>query len=145
MLSFKGYVHRWLATATQIAPYTRDTILPVLASSTRAAVNQCVGGASGRVCGFNWASGQYDGTEGAGQQMNVLSAVSSLLIGKARAPVTNLTGGTSIGDPNAGSKSDDFLRHDIPVTTADRAGAGILTVLILASALGAFGWMSTGV
>lgn len=145
MLSFKGYVHRWLSTATQLAPHTRDVILPVLATSARAAVNQCTGGANGRTCGFQWASGQYDGTEGAGQQMNVLAAVSSLLITKARAPVTNLTGGTSIGDPNAGSKSNNFLPQDIPVTTADRAGAGILTVLILASALGAFGWMSTGV
>ncbi len=72
MLSFKGYVARWFSTITQIAPYTAPTILPMLRSSAAAAVNQCVGGANARTCGFKWASNEYDGTQGAGQQMNVL-------------------------------------------------------------------------
>jgi mannan endo-1,6-alpha-mannosidase len=144
MLSFKGYVARWFSTITQIAPYTAPTILPLLKTSVTAAVSQCVGGANGRTCGFKWSTGQYDGTQGAGQQMNVLGAVSSLLIGSAKAPVTNLTGGTSKGDPNAGSRSDDFLNHQTPITTGDKAGAAILTILVLGSAVGTFGWLSLG-
>lgn len=146
MLSFKGYVHRWLAVVTQIAPFTKETILPVLQKSTQAAVNQCTGGDSGRVCGFYWGSGSFvdpsvDKTSGAGEQMNVLAAVSSLLIEDVAPPVTNSSGGISKGDPNAGTDSTDTpeLR---PLTTADKAGAGILTFLLLGSAVGTFAWMS---
>ncbi|KAI8299086.1 Mannan endo-1,6-alpha-mannosidase [Colletotrichum sp. SAR11_59] len=145
MLSFKGYVARWMAIVTQIAPYTADKILPVLQTSADAAVKQCTGQANQRTCGFKWSTGTYDGTIGAGQQMNVLGAVSSLLIGQAKPPVSNSTGGTSQGDPNAGSNSNNDLGvHNTPITTADKAGAGILTFLVLASAAGTFGWMSFG-
>ncbi|KAI1081503.1 glycoside hydrolase family 76 protein [Whalleya microplaca] len=144
MLSFKGYDHRWMATMTQIAPFTSDKILPVLQKSTQAAVNQCTGGDDGRTCGFGWASGAFDHSVGAGQTMNVLGAVSSLLIGKAKAPVTNSTGGTSGGNPDAGAGSDSFNNKPAPITTGDRAGAGILTALVLAIAIGTFSWMSTG-
>lgn len=144
MYSFKGYIHRWLSTVTQLAPYTKETILPVLRKSTEAAVKQCIGGDTGRACGFSWSSGKFDGKMGAGQEMNVLGAVSALLVDKSRGPVTAKTGGTSQGDPSAGSDSDNFLKPFKPLTTADKAGAGILTFLILASAVGTFGWMSWG-
>ncbi|KAK3942307.1 glycoside hydrolase family 76 protein [Diplogelasinospora grovesii] len=144
MLSFKGYLHRWMATITQIAPFTADTILPVLQTSADAAVSTCTGGANARTCGFKWSTKAYDGTYGAGQQMDVLGAVSSLLIGQANAPVTNDTGGTSVGNPNAGSQSDTFNNPVAPPTTGDKAGASILTLLILGAAVGTFGWMSTG-
>ncbi len=145
MLSFKGYLHRWLATATQIAPFLAGTILPVLQTSTAAAVSTCLGGDNARTCGFKWNTHAYDGSYGAGQQMNVLAAVSSLLISQAAAPVTNSTGGTSVGDPNAGSQSDNFKEELAPITTADKAGAAILTIVILVSAVGTMGWMSFGV
>jgi mannan endo-1,6-alpha-mannosidase len=145
MLSFKGYLHRWMATTGQIAPFTHDRIMQVLQTSTQAAVSQCTGGTNGRVCGFKWSTKTYDGTQGAGQQMNVLAAVSSLLIDQAGAPVTNSTGGTSAGNPNAGSQSDSFNGHVTPPSSADKAGAGILTFVILGMAVGTFGWMSTGV
>jgi mannan endo-1,6-alpha-mannosidase len=144
MLSFKGYLHRWLAQSTQVAPILADTILPVLKTSTEAAVSTCTGEANGRTCGFKWNTKAYDGSHGAGQQMNVLAAVSTLLIGQAAPPYTNSTGGTSQGDYNAGTNSDTFQEKSDPPTTGDKAGAGILTVLILVSAIGTFGWMSIG-
>lgn len=144
MLSFKGYVARWMSVMTQIAPYTATQILPILKTSAEAAVKQCTGQSNQRTCGFKWSTGTYDGTIGAGQQMNVLAAVSSLLISEAKVPVTNTTGGISKGDPNAGSHSDSLLVQETPITTGDKAGAGILTFLVLASASGIFGWMSFG-
>jgi mannan endo-1,6-alpha-mannosidase len=144
MLSFKGYVHRWMSTVTQIAPSVAAKVLPVLKISATAAVNQCTGGSNGRTCGFSWVKETYDGTFGAGQEMNVLAAVSSLLIGDAKVPVTNATGGTSVGNINAGQNSDSFIDTVTPVTVGDRAGASILTILVLVSAIGTFGWMSTG-
>ncbi|KAK8913267.1 hypothetical protein H634G_08499 [Metarhizium anisopliae BRIP 53293] len=146
MLSFKGYLHRWLAVTTQVAPYTKDKILPVLRKSTEAAIKQCTGGPTQRQCGFYWSFGRFvdpaaDKTTGAGEQMNVLAAVSSLLIENAEQPVTNTTGGTSLGNPNAGGK-DNGERPVKPVTTADKAGAGFLTFLLLGGAVGMFVWMS---
>ncbi|KAG6094167.1 hypothetical protein E4U14_008551 [Claviceps sp. LM454 group G7] len=64
--------------------------------------------------------------------MNVLAAVSSLLIDETGPPVTNGTGGTSKGNPNAGGK-DNGERPPKPITMADKAGAGFVTFLMLAA------------
>lgn len=144
MLSFKGYDHRWMTQTTQIAPFTADKILPVLKKSAQAAITQCTGGSNGRTCGFMWSSGQYDDTKGAGQTMNVLAAVSALLHTTSDSPVTNSTGGTSGGNPDAGRGGGSLEPDKEPVTTADKVGAGILTAIIIGSALGAMGWMTLG-
>lgn len=151
MLSFKGFVARWMAVTAQLAPFTYDTILPVLRTSAEAAVKTCSGGDSGRMCGFKWHDGVWDGTVSAGQQMNVLAALTSLLItgseatgagGDGGAPVTNSTGGTSGGDSAAGYGDKPWDRQIAPITTADRAGAGILTVLFISSFSAGCWWMS---
>ncbi|KAJ6437734.1 glycosylhydrolase family 76-2 protein [Purpureocillium lavendulum] len=140
MLTFKGFLHRWYAVITQIVPSTAETIAPILKKSAAASVKQCTGGALGRQCGFKWATGTYDGKTGAGQQMSVLAAVSAQLIGSAKAPLTDSSGGTSKGNPNAGS-GDNVPQHDRPVTTRDRIGAGFVTFTMVALACGVFGWM----
>ncbi|CAK7245965.1 MAG: hypothetical protein STHCBS139747_007570 [Sporothrix thermara] len=144
MLSFKGYLHRWMATTGQVAPFTHDRIMAVLRTSTQAAINQCTGGVDGRTCGFQWSSGAFGGSVGAGQTMNVLGAVSSLLIDETVGPVTNLTGGTSEGDPDAGSRSQDNPTEFAPLTTGDRVGAGFLTAVVLVCVSGLFVFMSFG-
>lgn len=148
MLMFKGFVHRWLSWVTKLVPSTREIIIPALQESAKKAVAQCYGGQTGRQCGFYWSTGEFvdpavDKTTGAGEVMNVFSAVTALLIDEddVENPVTNSTGGTSIGDPNAGLNSEK-PRVFKPITTADRAGAGILTFLVLAGAAATFGWMS---
>lgn len=142
MKSFKGYLHRWLASTTQLAPFTQDLITPILKTSAQAAVKQCTGGENGRMCGFHWTTGVFDGETGAGQQMNVLGALSSLLaVDGGGVPLTNSTGGTSVGDPDAGS--DDLVETEFTkVTMGDKAGAGILTTLLIASVVGTLGWIS---
>ncbi|KAK4096314.1 glycoside hydrolase family 76 protein [Parathielavia hyrcaniae] len=149
MLSFKGYVHRWMSVVTQIAPFTADKILPTLRKSAQAAVRQCVGPPTGRRCGFYWQQGEFvdpavDKTSGAGEAMNVLAAVSSLLIDQADPPATNETGGISRGNFDAGTNSRDNVEPLAPITTADKAGAAILTILILGGFVGTWGWMSIG-
>lgn len=143
MLSFKGYVHRWLTTATTVAPFIRDRVVPTLRKSAQAGVATCTGGKLGRQCGFKWTDGTYDGSTGAGQQMNVLGAITSLLQ-KAldRAPLTNGTGGTSVGDPDAGTAPQRANHMFADITDADRAGASILTLLGLLGSAAVFGWMS---
>ncbi|KAL2262695.1 hypothetical protein VTK26DRAFT_402 [Humicola hyalothermophila] len=149
MLSFKGYVHRWMSVVPKLAAHTAEQIYPVLRTSTEAAVKQCTGPPTGRRCGFYWESGEFvdpalDKTSGAGEAMNVLAAVSSLLYPDAPPPVTNLTGGTSQGDYTAGSRSTGPDKPLKPITAGDRAGASILTMLVLGGAIGAWSWMSLG-
>lgn len=140
MLAYKGFLHRWMAYTAKLAPSTAERIMPLLMSSTKAAVAQCTGGDNGRQCGFHWTSGKFDNLLGVGQQMNVLGALSSLLALDAPVPVTNKTGGTSMGDPNAGSDRPTYDQLG-PITTGDRAGAGILTVVAVALASVSLWWM----
>lgn len=139
--TFKGFTHRWLASSTIMAPFLKDKIMPTLKKSAQAAVDQCTGGDNGRMCGFHWVSGKYDGRQNAGEGMNVLSALTSLLVADAPAPVTHSSGGTSKGDANAGEKLKPAV--DLPpITTADRAGAGILTALVLGVGIGTGVWLN---
>ncbi|KAI2624076.1 glycoside hydrolase family 76 protein [Xylaria nigripes] len=144
MLSFKGFLHRWMSTTTTIAPITAPIILPVLQKSAQAAVKQCTGGENGRTCGFQWSSGVFDNSVGAGQTMDVLAAVSSLLIDASKPPLTSGNGGTSIGDPSAGIGSGSITDDLPPITAGDKAGASILTIFIVLTAAAAFGWMGVG-
>lgn len=144
-LSFKAYLSRWLAEVTQLAPYTYDTIMAKLRATAQAAVSQCQGGSTGTYCGFRWASGRYDGTTGVGQQMGVLEVVQGLLAAGISGPLTLDTGGTSKGDPTAGTESDeteDEIRYSA-ITTADTAGAAILTAIVVGLVLAAVYMMIT--
>lgn len=57
-------------------------------------------------------------------------------------PVTNNTGGTSKGNPDAGSNSNDNPLAFDTITGGDKAGAGILTTLILMGLFGGGWWMA---
>ncbi|KAK0648917.1 glycoside hydrolase family 76 protein [Cercophora newfieldiana] len=139
--SFKGYMHRALATAAMVAPFTRQSVMTVLRSSTAGCVKACL---SDGTCGFRWTT-SYDGDVAngpAGQEMSALAALSTLLVEqKNQGPFTNKTGGTSIGDPNAGG-NPFVLQPPPPVTTGWRAGAGILTAVVLATMVGGLAWIS---
>lgn len=144
-------MHRWLATAAQVAPIVSQPIITTLKKSTAGAVKSCADVAnpnaySTATCGYRWTTGEYDGLAGAGQQMSALGALTSLLVAvdpqSVVAPVTNSTGGTSVGNPNAGG--DTKLAKPLgPVQTKDRVGAGILTALILVLMSSALFWMCT--
>lgn len=146
--SFKAYLSRSLAATTKVAPFTFDTIMPLLKTSAQAAAKQCSGNQGpyasfGNVCGLKWTQQQnYDGSFGVGQQMAALEAIQSNLITETKGPVTNKTGGTSLGNPSAGSPVEDPSQLR-PITTADRAGAAILTALVLAGLIGAVVFMVT--
>jgi len=142
MLSFKGYVHRWLAQTTKMVPFLHELVMPVLKTSAAGMVKSCNPDGT---CGFRWNRGTYDGMTGVGQEMNALGALMSMLIDEesVAGPVTNATGGTSIGNANAGSDPDS-LKPAPPVTGKDRAGAGILTAVVLVGMFTTLAWMSTG-
>lgn len=92
---------------------------------------------------MKWTEGaRYDGTTGVGQQMSALEVIQSLLVSRVAAPVTNSTGGTSRGDPSAGSSGtfDPSLPQGT-IQQRDKVGAGFLTTLIIISGIGSVWWM----
>lgn len=142
MYSQKAYLTRWMAQTTKLAPFTFDRIKKVLNASAEAAALQCSGGANGRMCGLSWSKGAaWDGTMGVGQQMSAMEVVQSNLIQQVKGPVTNNTGGTSLGNPSAGSSPDPLL-PDAPPTTAAKAGAGVLTAVVLLLSISMWTWMT---
>lgn len=130
-------------------PSFGPTFQPYFEASAKAAAAQCTGtvaGLYGNACGTVWTEGAtWDGSYGFGQQMSALEAVQSNLIGQSPSPLTADTGGTSTGDPSAGTEGDtsDPTINDSwgPITTASKAGAGILTAFVVIAWLGAIWWM----
>lgn len=145
--SFKAYLSRWMAATMQLADFSADFLSKKLEASAKGAAGQCVGGTDGVTCGRTWSSTTWDGKYGVGEEMSALSAIQSVLITKVRAPVTADKGGTSKGDASAGSQGDNPQTAVLPsgytskITAGDKAGAGIITALVLASVLGGVWWI----
>lgn len=139
--SFKAYLARWMAATTKVAPWTHDQIIPLLQSSASAAATSCSGGDDGATCGMRWTVGSWDGSTGVGEQMCALEVIQAGLIDSVPGPVANGSGGISSGDPSAGTSGDNILYS--PITTGDRAGAGILTFLVLLGFVGGTWWLVT--
>ena len=173
-LSFKAYFSRWLAATAVLAPFTAQTIKPMLATSATAAAKQCTGGSSGTICGTKWATGSWDGSTGVGQQMSALEVVHTNLAflaqdntpsgnntdsggngvgsavgggGSGKGPLTQTTGGTSQGNSSAGTAAQTWNGGSPPgaMTTADKAGASILTILLISLICGGSFWINYGV
>ncbi|KAI1417035.1 glycoside hydrolase family 76 protein [Hypoxylon sp. FL1857] len=99
MYFYKSILHRGLGSTMELAPYTTAKILPVLKSSAKSAAAQCTGGDNGRLCGFHWSTGKFDGKTGPAQQMGVLEALVSLL------PAQSAAAGNSSSSTTTGSGS----------------------------------------
>ncbi|CEJ56766.1 hypothetical protein PMG11_02964 [Penicillium brasilianum] len=145
-ITFKAYFSSWLAFLTTIVPGTSDMILPKLKTSAQAAVKTCTAGTDGTLCGIKWYKQASDSTNGLEQQMAVLGVLNANLVPfKGQAPYTADTGGSSKSNPNAGTNSSN---QQVPtlnnITTGDRAGAGILTVIFVTGWAVAVTWMIRG-
>jgi mannan endo-1,6-alpha-mannosidase len=74
--------------------------------------------------------------------MAALSVMGANLIDQSMVPLSLRTGATSQSDPNAGSQApSDPAATQKPITTADKAGAGILTFLVAVGAVGGSAWL----
>lgn len=75
-------------------------------------------------------------------QMTALSVLGANLITDKMVPLTANDGGKSKSDPNAGATAPTFPHENAKeITTADRAGAGILTVLVIVGVVGGAWWL----
>ncbi len=140
--SFKAYLARWMGYTANIAPWTRESLDPYLKTSAMAAVAQCNAGPNQTSCGLKWTdNGVNDGNLGVGQEMAAMEVVQALLYSTASGPVTQKSGGISPPDNNAGSAAPVKMITFNPITTGDRAGASILTLLVLVSIVAGAWWM----
>ena len=146
--SFKAYLARWMVASTKYAPFIHDAVMTKISASATAAALQCSGGNNKQMCGMKWTNGaNWDGSQGVGQQMGALAIIQANLIDQVFTPVTNKTGGTSQGNAaggGSGSKgsSDPSYLTDV-IGSKDRAGAGVLTTLVLITVIGGAWWMIT--
>lgn len=124
-----------MAATAKVAPWTHDTIMPLLQTSAQAAATSCSGGDDGSTCGMKWTTGSWDGSFGVGQQMSAMEVIQSNLIDSVPGPVSQGHGGISKGDPSAGTSGDD-IEPLKKIKTSDRAGAWISTLLVLVFLLG---------
>lgn len=140
--SFKAYLSRWMGYTMIVAPWTRDLLLTKMQTSAVAAAKQCNAGPDQNQCGLRWTNnGANDGSFGVGEQMAALEVMQNLLLDDVPGPVTEKNGGISKSDPSAGSEAQAQPLALDAVTTGDKAGAGILTTLILVMILAGAWWM----
>lgn len=141
--SFKSIFSRMLSFTSMLVPETASTIDALMKTTAEAAALSCSGGTDGHTCGLNWQKKAWDGVYGLGEQMCALEAIQSLLIHDRPALYTQYTGGSSEGDANAGlnSTTTNVLQNKLNITGGDRAGAAIITAIILAVLLGGAVWM----
>lgn len=140
---FKGIFSRFLGLTAQLVPDLREDILTKLNASAQAAAKSCSGGSDGHTCGLNWFEGKWDDMFGLGEQISALEVIQNTMIEGKALPLTNDTGGTSHGSGDAGSdsRSDLMTINELTIDTKDRAGAGIITVVVITGMLGAGWWM----
>ncbi|CAI6262566.1 unnamed protein product [Periconia digitata] len=142
--SFKAYLARWMGYAMLVAPeLTFDELMKRLKASAPMAAKTCNKSTDSQAnCDLKWnPKGNPDGKIGPGENMAVLEVVQNLLVKNAPGPATEAVGGISKSNPDAGGGTMDAPVTFNPVTTAGRAGAGILTALVLGATLGGAYWM----
>lgn len=144
---FKGLVVSWLAYTTLLVPSTTNKIMPMLESSAQGCAASCTGNGN-NTCGVRWYQFKWDGWTGMEEQISASQMFSNLLVkyahGKDVGPVTENTGGTSQGNVHAGMGDGSGVNTLPPITTGDKAGAGILTVGFVGGWIGLMVFMLMG-
>lgn len=131
--SFKAYLGRFMALTVKMAPFTADYIMPKLRTSAVAAASHCSYGGDSNTCGMIWTKPGWDGKYGVGEQMCALEVIQNTLVLNVAAPFTATNGGSSKGDPGAGTGGDRVPEQSFPDATGkkDRVGAGLATAFVL--------------
>ncbi|EED20914.1 glycosyl hydrolase, putative [Talaromyces stipitatus ATCC 10500] len=145
---FKGLTAGWMAFVALIVPSTYNTIMSSLQTSGVAAAASCVG-YNNNTCGVKWYTKSWDNQNGLEEQMSALNIFWANLImtnnASLYAPVTSRTGGNSSSNPTAGSTDPVSTTKKLAaISTADKAGAGILTALFAAVIIAVVYWTVAG-
>jgi len=119
--------------------------MPKLQTSAQAAAKSC-SGHNNNTCGVRWYQSKYDGWIGMEEQISASDIfVANLVYFNKTGPVTSTTGGNSSSNPNAGNNDNTGGgTTQSAITTGDRAGAGILTVVFVVGWVALMGWTVLG-
>jgi mannan endo-1,6-alpha-mannosidase len=140
--SFKGIYSRFLGLTCLMAPEMNAEIQEYLAATTVGVLRSCSGGTDGHTCGLNWQESGWDGKYGLGEQMSALEALQNRLIWTKPPPLSQDTGASSTGNGSAGGNTaNELVRNELDIQTKDRAGAGIITTLLVILFLSTAWWM----
>ncbi|KAJ5378225.1 Mannan endo-1-6-alpha-mannosidase DCW1 [Penicillium cataractarum] len=142
---FKGLVSSWLSFTALLVPSTYSTILPYLQTSAKAAALSCTGH-NNNTCGVRWYKSEYDGWIGMEEQISATNIfVANMIQFNTSGPVTATTGGNSTSNPTQGENdTSSSTTQQSKITTGDRAGAGILTVVFVVGWVGLMGFTVFG-
>ena len=141
---FKGIFSKFLGYVMLLAPSMNDVIRPYIFASAQAAAESCSGGTDGHTCGLDWLVGKWDGIYGLGEQICAVDIFNLLLIHDMPGPLTQGTGATSVGDPAAGTNSTGsslITVNQLTISTKDKAGAGVITALVIIVLVASGWWM----
>ncbi|CAN3364974.1 mannan endo-1,6-alpha-mannosidase Dfg5p [Diutina catenulata] len=140
--SFRSLWSRSLQLTSVLIPETYDDIRTYIEKSATGAIASCNGGSDGITCGMDWSKGTWDGVYGLGEQMCALEVTLALLAREVPPPLSVKTGGTSKSEPEAGLNTVDYTNQNaLDIKGKDKAGAGVVTAIVLAILLGASIWM----
>lgn len=139
---FNAIFSRFLGLTCLMAPTLSAEIQEYLADTSVGVLQSCTGGTDGHTCGLNWGADGWDGYYGLGEQMSALEALQNRLVWTRPGPLTEDTGATSVGNGSAGSGShSDTINNKLDLGTKDKAGAGIITTLVIILFLVSAWWM----
>jgi mannan endo-1,6-alpha-mannosidase len=119
--------------------------MSALKTSAQSAAEACTGYGN-NTCGVRWSIKSWDGWIGLEESMSTTNVFWANLIpyNMSSGPVTSTTGGNSTSDPNAGMNDNtNPADTEKPITTADRAGAGIITALFSGTVIAGVYWLIT--
>ncbi|CAH2351661.1 mannan endo-1,6-alpha-mannosidase Dfg5p [[Candida] railenensis] len=142
--SFRSLFARSLASAALFVPSISSEIETNVKASAAGAAQSCSGGSDGVTCGINWSYNGWDGWYGLGEQMSALEIILALFAfdGEMALPYTATNGGSSTSNTEAGTDSTTTTNSNlITIGTKDKAGAGILTAVVLIAIVGGSIWM----
>lgn len=141
--SFKGIFSRFLGLTCLMAPALNAEIQDYLSATSVAVMQSCTGGSDGHTCGLNWGARGWDNVYGLGEQISALEALQNRLVWTQPPPLTEQTGATSKGNGSAGTNpTKKKVDKTIAIEAKDKAGAAIITVLLILLVLG-LSWFMT--
>lgn len=129
MISFKGYLSRFMYSAALMVPSISDTVFSYMEASAAAAGQACTGGTDSTTCGQKWYTKSFDGSVGLGQQMSALETVQGLLAKYAPAPYDK----DSIQDVRKPPGADTTLASSTAATTSTTTASSTTVISTLTS------------
>lgn len=140
--SFRSLYARCLGVTTVLIPETYLILEDFLVKSAEGAAQSCSGGSDGVTCGEDWSYDGWDGVYGLGEQQSALEVMLATIQNQMTPPLSVQSGASNQTDSEAGlGDSTRTNENTLKITGKDKAGAGVLTAVVLVIVLGGSVWM----